>query len=204
MAGPSKWGSETRALLWRARRANASMGRFGFEPRKTLLLRRRRLDLRRAHVALHHLATHRWRVDEIDKPDERPGPPAVGPADPDRAGGYGGDDAEKADQERRRGPTHEQRFAPRRPHTDRAVLRQHRAVRAAIETHAHTAFGLLDQGLSLGPGHVREVVTVFLAVTAEAGAVVAGHVVPRGMARRGNVNLIERNGLSSHASTLAS
>jgi hypothetical protein len=77
-----------------------------------------------------------------------------------------------------------------------AVAGQHRAVGAAVHADAHVAFGVAHERFGVGALHAREVVDVLLAQRAEAGAIVAAHGVPVGLAGGGDAKTLEREPLA--------
>jgi len=99
--------------------------------------------------------------------------------------------AEAGQQGHRERAYEDRRAAPPRPGALGAVAGEDGAVGAAVETHAQSAFFLEDQVLRLTPRQGGEVIDTARTLGAMTHALVAVHVVPRNMARRGHAKRIE-------------
>jgi hypothetical protein len=82
--------------------------------------------------------------------------------------------------------------------SNRTIASDDRPVIAPIELHAQPAFTARDQGFSLRPRHSREVIDIQTAFAAKAHTLVAHHLVPIGLTRRGNLHISQRIIESSH------
>lgn len=76
---------------------------------------------------------------------------------------------------------------------NRTIAGEESAVFALEEADAQLAFFVADERLRFELGHRRQVVNVFGAGRAKAGALVAFHRVPIGVTGRGHAHLFERN-----------
>ena len=92
--------------------------------------------------------------------------------------------------------------ARRRGFSDRTIAGNYGSIGAAIKPQTQIALFFGDELLRLGARHLRKVVDVFVTTDAKAGALVAGHAVPVGAARLGDLQFFERNEVGVHGCAL--
>lgn len=80
------------------------------------------------------------------------------------------------------------------PGADRAVRREDGAIGSLVKPNTKLAFLFADEVGGVFGGHLGEMVNVLLAMRAETGAIIPGHVRPAGRARRGDADIGEQSG----------